>query len=124
MSLEIREEKMRIDGMQTALDSYRNLLRDYSQIENLIKKKTERSTNDENLSARYNKEIKDLEEKTNELAENLQVVENNIRNEFAWFSKERESHLESALTSIIVSQRKRYKQESEFWLEKKHQVIR
>ncbi|CAG9328499.1 unnamed protein product [Blepharisma stoltei] len=124
LSLEIKEEQMKIIGMQTALDSYKSLLKDYSEVESLIMKKIERSATDEDSSGRYIKEIEELKIQTNEMAERLGKIENTIKNEFVWYGKEREVHFQDSLIGIIESQRKRYKTESDFWLEKKHQVLK
>jgi len=114
LSLEIKEEQMKIIGMQTALDSYKSLLKDYSEVESLIMKKIERSAADEDSSGRYIKEIEELKMQTNEMDERLVTIENTIKNEFAWYGKEREVHFQASLISIIESQRKRYKTESDF----------
>lgn len=126
LSSEFKVESLKVDALKSAILDYKSIMSRYSEIDLLITRKfsKQRYTDDPSKCEKYVKEIKTAQSEIEKLEKDLEKIENNVKNEYVWFTADRNQHIEDSINSIVLSQRSRFLMESEFWLNKKHETLK
>ncbi len=122
LSLDVKEELLKVEGLRHALYSYRQTLDDLSKDEALISRKISkhRASSDEDTAARYLSEIQQTQDNMEKLGRSLEDIERNVREENARFDGLREAHLSETIQEVVNVMKERGRDEKSFWLDVKH----
>lgn len=113
----IKEEVLRIKGLGSAIQSYRQTMEEFGLQQNLIVRKLEkhRTSSDLDDAKLYLNQIQATQEKLDLLSSRLKEIETNIKSELKIFQELRRSSLEENLERIVKSEVKYATREKDIW---------
>ena len=119
LSLEIKEEQLRLEGLKEALNSYKNTVEECCKLQTLISRKLgkHKSSSDQDTAARYLSEIQATQDTIDKYNKTLTQIEENVMKENSSFDLVKTQHLEQTIKEIITTQKEYYAKESSFWKE-------
>ena len=119
LSLEVKEEHLRLQGLKEALQSYKRTVEDCSNLETYLSRKLGKhmSSTDEDTAARYLSEIQTTQETLDRYSKSLGEIEKNISKESLDFDNEKSKHIDATIKELIVTQKEYYAKEENFWNE-------
>ena len=119
LSLEVKEEHLRLQGLKEALQSYKRTVEDCSNLETYLSRKLGKhmSSTDEDTAARYLSEIQTTQETLDKYSKSLGEIEKNISKESQEFDNEKSKHIDTTIKELITTQKEHYAKEQNFWNE-------
>jgi PX domain len=117
LTLEIKEEQLRLEGLKEALNSYKGTVEECCKLQTLITRKLgkHKSSSDEDTAARYLSEIQSTQDTIDKYNKSLSKIEENVIKENSSFDMVKNEHLETTIKEIIISQNNYYHAEASFW---------
>lgn len=117
LSLEVKEEQLRLEGLKEALNTYKTTVEECCKLQTLISRKLgkHKSSSDEDTAARYLSEIQSTQDTIDKYNKTLTEIEENVIKENLTFDSAKSEHLELTIRDLVYSQKSSYAKETEFW---------
>ncbi|OMJ94109.1 hypothetical protein SteCoe_2739 [Stentor coeruleus] len=117
LSLEVKEEQLRLEGLKEALNTYKITVEECCKLQTLITRKLgkHKSSSDEDTAARYLSEIQSTQDTIDKYNKTLTEIEENVIKENLTFDSAKSEHLDLTIKDLVYSQKNYYAKEAEFW---------
>jgi len=117
LSIEAKEETLRVQGLKQAVFSYKDTINEYSRQETLISRieTKHRSSNDEDNSAKYSSQILKTQSILESLKKEIQDIEQKVQEEHFTFGAKRNTHLGELIKQTAEVQLDLHSSEALFW---------
>ncbi|OMJ76525.1 hypothetical protein SteCoe_24102 [Stentor coeruleus] len=117
LSLEVKEEQLRLEGLKEALNTYKITVEECCKLQTLISRKLgkHKSSSDEDTAARYLNEIQSTQDTIDKYNKTLTEIEENVIKENLTFDSAKSEHLDLTIRDLVYSQKNHYAKEAEFW---------
>lgn len=115
-------ETLKIEALKGAIEDYKNALKKYSELENLIERKALKAHKSIDDSERYLAEIEVITVEIKDIEKQVNCIEGNIKSDKIWFQAERDEQFEEIVNKVFEVNCRKAVKEEEFWLRQKHSL--